>query len=239
MANWEGGIRVNAFVSGGFIPQKMRGQKLEELITGWDWYATFAALAGVDPIDHKAVAANLPPIDSYNMWPLLSGEAHMSPRTELALGDMTDGAASDPSSQTLVGGLIWPVGSSWYKLLLGNVSMTEWTGPEFPNTSSWGTEASFMTTECGRTSATGCLYDVMADPGEHSNIASANPQLFYQMLARIQDIQATVFSPNRGVASSLACEMALKRYNGFWGPFVGISNVNEPDTPLESAGIII
>ena len=42
--NFEGGIRVNAFVSGGVIPPSMRGHKLEGLVALWDWYATFATL---------------------------------------------------------------------------------------------------------------------------------------------------------------------------------------------------
>merc|ERR1719506_2232304 len=54
MANWEGGIRVNAFATGGLLPKSVRGTKQEGLMTGWDWYATFAALAGVDAKDEKA-----------------------------------------------------------------------------------------------------------------------------------------------------------------------------------------
>ena len=42
MSNWEGGIRVNGFVSGGYLPEKVRGTKLDALISISDWYATFA-----------------------------------------------------------------------------------------------------------------------------------------------------------------------------------------------------
>ena len=52
--NWQGGVRVNAFVSGGFLPQAMRGQKTEGYIHIADWYATLCALAGVDPTDKQA-----------------------------------------------------------------------------------------------------------------------------------------------------------------------------------------
>ncbi len=48
-SDWQGGVRVNAFVSGGYLPQKMRGQKTEGYIHIADWYSTFCALAGVDP----------------------------------------------------------------------------------------------------------------------------------------------------------------------------------------------
>ena len=34
---FEGGIRVNAFVSGGFLPATVRGTKLDEMIHITDW----------------------------------------------------------------------------------------------------------------------------------------------------------------------------------------------------------
>jgi hypothetical protein len=34
---WEGGMRVAAFVSGGFLPEAQRGTKLEEYIHMADW----------------------------------------------------------------------------------------------------------------------------------------------------------------------------------------------------------
>ena len=36
-SQWEGGIRVNSWVSGGFLPAKVRGTKYEGLACGWDW----------------------------------------------------------------------------------------------------------------------------------------------------------------------------------------------------------
>jgi hypothetical protein len=41
----------------------MRGSKIADPIALADWYTTFAALAGVDPTDHSAATAGLPPID--------------------------------------------------------------------------------------------------------------------------------------------------------------------------------
>jgi arylsulfatase B len=115
VSNWEGGVRVNAFVSGGFVPEARRGTVEQGLTAIEDWcvsemachgtrrdfcrsvspahvfstlcrYATFCALAGVDPTDTRAAAAGLPPIDSLNLWPLLSGANPTSPRTEVILG---------------------------------------------------------------------------------------------------------------------------------------------------------
>ena len=68
-SNWQGGVRVNAFVSGGALPPAVRGTTSNELITVWDWYSTFVeGIAGGDPTDHRAAAAGLPPIDSFNHW---------------------------------------------------------------------------------------------------------------------------------------------------------------------------
>ena len=86
-SNFDGGIRVNAFVTGGALPAPRRGVVDEQLATIWDFYATYAFLAGVDPTDHAAAAAGLPPHDSLNLWPWLSGENATSPRTEVVIGD--------------------------------------------------------------------------------------------------------------------------------------------------------
>ena len=83
MTDWQGGIRVNAFVSGGFLPEKMRGTKTEGYIHLADWYGTFCGLAGVNMTDKRAAAANLPPVDSLDMWPLISGETTTYLQTEI------------------------------------------------------------------------------------------------------------------------------------------------------------
>ena len=46
-------------------------------------YATWCALAGVDPTDERGAKAGLPPVDGVNLWPYISGETDTSPRTEV------------------------------------------------------------------------------------------------------------------------------------------------------------
>ena len=43
-------------MSGGLVPSDMRGKKLDGLAALWDWYGTFAGLAGADPTDKRAAA---------------------------------------------------------------------------------------------------------------------------------------------------------------------------------------
>lgn len=84
----------------------MRGSVNTQLVAGWDWYATLAALAGEDPTDHRAAAAGLPPIDSHNLWPMLSGQTATSPRTQLEIGSNLGGdEANRTSGATRVGGV--------------------------------------------------------------------------------------------------------------------------------------
>ena len=78
-SDWQGGICVNGFVSGGYLPESMTSQKTDGYIHIADLYATFSYLAGVDPTDQKAAEAKLPPTNSLNMWPMISGQNSTSP----------------------------------------------------------------------------------------------------------------------------------------------------------------
>ena len=154
-SNWEGGIRASAYMSGGFLPLNTRGTASTALIAFWDWcvqaaamktfdqpmlptpccplhsrYATFSAFAGQVSFDSRAEAAGLPQPDSFNMWPLLSGENTTNPRTQLLVGSPAGTLGTGGSQQgTVVQGIIVPP----YKLLLGPLLNSVWTGPTFPN----------------------------------------------------------------------------------------------------------
>ena len=196
--DWQGGVRVNAFASGGYLPEDRRGKVTEGYIHLADWYATFCALAGVDPTDTPAAKANLPPIDSLNMWPLISGQNSTSPRVDIPI-----------SMTALISGD--------YKILLGTNRMAGWTGPVYPNNTNpdGGVEANEY---CG--DDRGCLYNIMDDPGEHNNLASLMPDKLKKMRDKLIEYQGTHFNPDRGGKSPAACEAALNLYGGFWGPFI-------------------
>lgn len=229
-SQFEGGIRVNAVVNGGYLPAGRRGQVETALMSVADWYSTFLALAGLDAaqvVDEKAVAAALPALDSVNCWPLISGEAP-SCRSEIAIGD-TSALGFNGDGDALVGALI----RGRYKLLLGpsnkgyHVAQDILTGPFFPNASIIIPE--LHPKECNRSPKVGsagegggCLYDIYADPSEESNLAESHAELFLEMLARLDEVQQTVYSPIRGKKSKRACEKAKER-GWYWGPFLGIN----------------
>ena len=195
-SNWQGGVRVNAFVTGGFLPKEMVGQKMEEYIHIADWYATFCSIVGVDPTDNEATKAKLPPIDSLNMWPLISGKNKTSPRVEMAL-----------SNDTLISGP--------FKIITGNANQAGWTGPQYPNTTNpkGGIKA---VEHCGE----GCLYNIMDDPEERVNLASKMPDKLKEMQGKLEEAMKTYFNPDRGGVSTEACDVFMNKYGGFWGPWI-------------------
>eukprot|EP00041_Stephanoeca_diplocostata_P019448 m.419703 g.419703 ORF g.419703 m.419703 type:complete len:551 (+) comp21308_c0_seq1:304-1956(+) len=215
MNNWEGGIRVNAFVSGGYLPAGRRGQKEEGLITAWDWYATFCHIAGVDATDTRAALAGLPPIDSHNVWPLVSGANMTSPRIAIPLGSPPvnfDGTDSiNPVNGLILG---------QFKVLIGKVAQASWQGPEYPNASKWMSQGTVE--DCSADGKKGCLFNIFEDPTEHNDLASTMPEKLDEMLAALAVHQKTAFTPNRGKISQQACDVAIKKYGGTWGPFVDI-----------------
>lgn len=222
-SHFEGGIRVPAVVSGGYLPEKRRGQKEEALISIADWYATYAHLSGAsdaDVMDTKAASAGLPAVDSVNCWGVISGEK-TSCRSEIVIGE-TSAIAYNLDGDALVGAIIR---EDYYKVLLGPsnqrylVGQDVLTGPIFPNNTLPIVVPVLNPRVCDRTPENGCLFNVLSDPGESNNLASEMPELFYELLARMDEVQETVYSPKRGHKDSAACEVASQ--NGYyWGPFL-------------------
>lgn len=65
---FEGGLRVNAFASGGALSTSLRGSTSSALMHTCDFYATIAEAAGINATDTVAARVGLPPIDSISMW---------------------------------------------------------------------------------------------------------------------------------------------------------------------------
>lgn len=225
------------------MPPSMRGKKLAGLGAVWDWYGTFADLAGVDPTDHTAAAAGLPPVDSQSLWPYLSGSSPMSPHRELPIGTTSCETPADPYAcvnpwgwgnvKTIVTGIIQDNGSEGiWKLLLGDQTMDGWQGPMYPNVSTKKSDfemSDAFTAHCG---AQGCLFRLDLDPSEHHDYLKVSPRnsslsaLAARMLDSIRAHNATTFSPERGPGENdpkvvdTPCSVALNQYGGYFGPFL-------------------
>jgi arylsulfatase I/J len=92
-SEWEGGIRVNSFVTGGLLAgSPMLGKSTDALMQFADWYGTWCYLAGLDQSDPMAILKGLPDVDSINQWPAFwtgenqREEIHVSPVTLITHG---------------------------------------------------------------------------------------------------------------------------------------------------------
>jgi len=211
--DFEGGVRVNAFLAGDAVPKEMRGKTINEYIHISDVYTTFISLAGGDSnyvIDTKAQKYNLPPVDGLNLFDLFTGKSDKSPRTEIHL-----------SENAII--------SNNYKLILGKQPNGIWQGPIYPNNT--GIQPTFpdnspsqetvMIFDCGDA---GCLFDIFKDPTEHNDLAKSKPDIVATLKQRLAELNKSIFRPNRGEPSLLACKAAITRYKGFYGPFIEIND---------------
>eukprot|EP00039_Didymoeca_costata_P030023 m.27570 g.27570 ORF g.27570 m.27570 type:complete len:537 (-) comp7908_c0_seq1:65-1675(-) len=195
-SQFEGGIRVNAFVSGGLIPMNMRGTKTSEIIHIADWYHTFASLAGVDPTDTEAAKANLPPIDSIDMWPLITGKITTSPRSTILV-----------TSSLLI--------HNQWKYCEGNMIEASWGGYQYPNASTVADNnyISNYQLKCPN----GCLFDVASDMTEQEDVAAQNQDVVKMMSALMDQLKKSIYSVSH--ADDPACHAAAKE-SGFYAPWL-------------------
>jgi len=204
---FEGGIRVNAFMSGGFLPDVVRGSKQEEMIHIADWYRTLAeGIAGVDPTDTQAQESGLPPIDSLNMWPLLSGQSSDNPREKA--GIIVD-------ERMLVKGR--------WKYIKGGLTMTEAArgGLQYPNETTVTDPISSHSFKCP---PQGCLYDVVSDPSEMNELSAENPDVAETMRAELHRQAATIWSTSH--KKDPACNAAAHSlYGGYYGPWKEVGEI--------------
>lgn len=152
LTHWDGGLRVNSFASGGFLPSSVRGTIIKALIHTCDFWATLADAAGVPAVDPAAAAAGLPSPDSISIWPLLTGVNASAPRTELLL----NGIFYAGDGVHLL-----------YKLKPGSEGNAIHTGPFYPNASTDFKSNSNTIIDCSNASQGGdpevgaCLFDLL------------------------------------------------------------------------------
>lgn len=210
--SWNGGVFVNAFLSGGYLPPAARGTVSLELVSVADYFVTLCVRAGLplaectsDPV---AEAAGLPPIDGLDFWPSVVLGEGPGPRAELPVDGSTFIARN---------------GTRLFKLMLGDVGGAGWTGPRFPNAT--GTNPMAPSERCGA----GCLFDLLTDGGfsEHEDVAAQNPAVVAAMTARLAELRKGFYSnSDRGTdiapcpkGGDCACFAAANVWGGFLGPW--------------------
>mmetsp|Transcript_468 Transcript_468/g.933 ORF Transcript_468/g.933 Transcript_468/m.933 type:complete len:570 (-) Transcript_468:290-1999(-) len=231
-SDFEGGVRVPAFVAGGFVPPQRRGTAVDGYIHLADWYPTLTRLASASGAmrachgDPRAVAAGLPGLDGVDAWGLIVGEEE-SARKEVPLSILPPAAARlwpprtaayrDPNY--FVGGEGLIMGR--FKLLRGiqhgsaffsptNVSCSglaaPWTFPKNPGVPCTPSNHDM-------------LFDIIADPLETRDLASALPDVTSRLRDRLEELRSNVYAPDRGDVEQAACHQ-IDANGGFWGPWL-------------------
>jgi len=246
-SDFEGGIRTNAFVTGGVVPPRSRGTRYSGVVSIADWYGLFTELAGGDPTDREAMEANdwleprglplLPPVDSVRgLW------------GEMVRGGRGGGGKNlrpvlHQSDSALI---MYP-----YKLVVGDQPYgAQRTGPVYPNCSGISNGGQPLFTDfnvfhvnlalsedpeaadelawvshCGA----GMLFNIEDDPAEEFDLASGSitdPEIaakLKQMQEKLQALNRGNFEPYRGDMNVGACLVGVKN-GGYYGPFLGADN---------------
>ena len=172
---------------------------------------------------NKVCIHRLPPVDSLNLWGLLSGKNTTSPRTEVPI--CIDHPLFNGSSALIVG--------DW-KLLLGPQNYGYWQGPEFPNGTDgepyWpGGAKESVAVDCGDAISLegGCLFDLSTDPHETTDLAAKMPEVLHSLKARFLELKATALDQRSVLAKVKSSTIRylpnylqmLRKNDGFIGPW--------------------
>jgi hypothetical protein len=196
-SDFEGGVRTIAFLAGGALPTKAP-KTMDMPLHLCDWYATFAAAAGVvDPTDEaSALHEGVPTLDSINMWPLIAGqtterlrESILLSESAIIVGDYKFIAhpkavnADNDEGKTRHGGFaiegFW-VGKVW---------------PDDCKTTCEGYKEDIACTGAGGGT---CLFDLSQDPYEEHDLSFEMPEKAEEMKSKYFWARQKMFQWNGG-----------------------------------------
>eukprot|EP00939_MAST-03C_sp_MAST-3C-sp1_P003416 g3416.t1 len=220
-SNWEGGTRVPAFVTGGYLPESQRGQTHDGLMHISDWHTTIVSLAGLDPRSGEPSANS--PLDGIDAWPWISGRQPDSERDEIVYDHhMFDNASADclnVSGRCLRGAIMRT--SDGMKLIVGPEAQNDWFGWFSPNVTNPinGSSPSVKNTACAVPNP--CLFNVTEDMTEHEDLAETYPEIVAELLDRFKALGDTYHPPQKNPLVDLGgyCK-AVELNGGFVGPWM-------------------
>lgn len=234
---WEGGIRSAAFVSGGFLPEQLRGTTTgPKLVHISDWYTTFCNLAGVDASDGVVIDGVVHDIDGVDVWPMLTGENITQPRP---ITPVTESSIIDASSR-----------ANWWKLvtLAGQSNYYYKNQTQIPGTSPCLAGAQEDPPQPGRTdglvnggcpvcnSTYPCLYDLLHDPYETTNVAAKYKDLVRRLTLSLNESLGAYVTGHMDPTfkKNHYSKIDKRKWKDFAGPCYERSNKTSPKLTVPS-----
>jgi len=234
---WEGGIRNNALLcSKTLLPKDSIGKTYSKgLVHVMDWHATFRSLAGATDLAEK-------PLDGMDMWDAITGDK-TSPRTEF-LVNIDPCGGGGPAATTCNGPAsayhyVGCVGDACghFKLMDGAVKSDSWWA--LPTSTASATASAEADASHGMAGPNGnvlfppaasnvtYLFNISADPGEHTDLASTLPKVVTALKAKVAALAAgTDLVPACNIPPNGACyaddpkAAAILKAANAWVPWV-------------------
>jgi hypothetical protein len=256
---FEGGTRVAALLAGGLIPATLHSTDSFLLIHISDFYVTFATLAGVDPTDPYTDAnGTVHDVDGVDVWgALMAGRTSVNVATRQRWLPTTDSSIifdddSDPQQRRM-----WKYyggeNDNGHGANRNNRFYRNGTNYEDPSNDcipdglQGGTVAPIVhtglpleeakSTSCAICTANSpCLFEVIGDPTETTNLAKGNranasiQQLIHRMASKLATY--SVYLPGDMSTPQLACYRCLNgsEWDAHWQGWVGPCCLRKPRT---------
>ena len=245
-SHWEGGHRVPAFIAGPAVPTAVASHWYNGTVHLVDLHATIIDLgggvaaqpAGVKPVDGVSLVSVLNgsvPLDGQvrselwiaddvlrvGVWKLITGSGAGSTDCMIGLGGLPVQAANDPNNLTTTCGT--------------GKCHSNVTGPDADIC--WGCKC--VSLDPTDPTCRPCLYNVVDDPGEFTNLASQNPARVAEMTTRIKVLALGTATPDYPPGDLNAACQAMVDAGGFYVPWAKPPPPPSPPstlTPAELSG---
>jgi len=215
---WEGGIRVNAFVHSPMLSTRARGTTYDKLFHVSDWLPTI-----VTGVLHAAPGL-LGKLDGVDHWKHIVDPTEQTgtPRAEL-LHNIDLWSLYQYGNMTLLNTPVQAIRVGDWKLLTGQDD-SEWYEPDSSpcsGGSGYCTPTYESTDDCSFSYSNNIyLFNISADPGETTNLATDYPAVVSELFSKIDDYMDEMEEPAFRVEDYHKAYQAFLANNDFIGPFL-------------------